>query len=78
MNIYAESADFDRFLEHGKGERKAVIYDQFHNSENIVRHIEGTRQEILAQYIFYRECYPDRSLGLVSEAYYQAIKKQSK
>lgn len=76
MSIYALSAEFDHFLERGKGTRRAIVYDQFNGG--IERCIEGTRQEILAQYIFYRECYPDRSLGLVSEAYYQAIKKQSK
>lgn len=72
-SIYAELANFNDFLEHGKGTRKAVVYDQFHSPEHIVRHVEGTRHEILAQYKFYKECYPDRSLGLTSEEYYQHL-----
>ena len=75
--IYRKQAEFDEFIS-GKSamvkRSKAVVYDQFFGKMKIEPvGLEGTRNEILAQYFFLKECYPDRSLGLVCPEYYQLI-----
>ena len=71
---FAKEAEFEDWLEKGKkGVREAVIYDQYYNGEHIVRYVTGTRQEILDQYIFYKDAYPDKSLGLVCKEYYEQL-----
>lgn len=72
--IHAIEAEFNEWLEKGKGKRKAVVYDQFKHS-GIARHVEGTRKEVLEQYAFYKAAYPHLSLGLVCEEYYNQTKK---
>lgn len=76
MNPYKTEAEFDAFISGLRKKHKtmeAVIYDQYRSEEPIVRHVSGTRKEILAQYAFYKDAYPDRSLGLVSKTYYELL-----
>ncbi len=76
MNPYKTEAEFDAFISGLRKKHKtweAVIYDQYHSDEPIVRHVSGTRNEILAQYAFYKSAYPDRNLGLVSKAFYELL-----
>jgi hypothetical protein len=56
---------------------KRLIYDQFHwrSSDHLEVHVEGTRQQCLEQYKFYKCCFPHDSLGLATEEYYQKLKK---
>ena len=74
--IYRKQAEFNDFMEgHGRVKRsKAVIYDQFKGKMMMepVR-LEGTKKDILAQYRFFKECYPDRSLAIVCPEFYQLI-----
>lgn len=77
MSVYAIEADFNEWLRHGKGTRKAVVYNQ-HGPERVERHVEGTRKEILEQYAFYKDCYPESALGLVCEEYYEYLRRQSR
>lgn len=77
-SIHAIEAEFDKWI---SGEKKnpktmkAVVYDQYgwHSPDQLEQPVTGTRKEILEQYQFYKECYPDKSLGLVCEEYYNSI-----
>lgn len=59
---------------------KYVIYDQFHwlCPDHVERHVEGTKKEILEQYAFYVDCYPNESLGLVPEVEFKKLKESLK
>lgn len=77
--IYKAQADFEAWIS-GKRKKpevmKAVVYDQFgriDNGHGIVYRVSGTRDEVLAQYNFYKSAYPDRSLGLSCEEYFAKI-----
>ena len=74
-SIYAIEAEFDTWISGVKKTpktMKAVVYDQYgHDAWPVM----GTREEILGQYHFYRDCYPEKSLGLASEEYYKHKQK---
>lgn len=74
-DIYRLQGEFEEFI---SGKRKgksvdAVIYDQFGSADDIARYVNGSRKEILESYGFYKDAYPDRSLGLVCKAYYEQL-----
>ena len=54
-----------------------VIYDQFHwlAPDHLVRVVEGTWNDALEQYRFYKAAFPTESLGLVTEEEFQRIKE---
>lgn len=56
---------------------KYVVYDQFHwNQPNhLVRPVTGTKQEVLEQYAFYKDCFPQESLGLLPEKDFNKLKE---
>ena len=75
-DIYRLQGEFEEFI---SGKRKgksidAVIYDQFGSADGIARYVNGSRKEILESYGFYKDAYPDKSLGLVCKAYYERLK----
>ncbi|MBP5714378.1 MAG: hypothetical protein J6X07_06745 [Prevotella sp.] len=78
---YKAQADFDSFISgksgHGKT-RQAVIYDQFGPINETAVTVEGTREEILAQYDFFNTCHPGRSLGLVCPEYFNLLREDRK
>lgn len=75
-DIYMLQGEFDEFISgKGKSGRKveAVIYDQYRCSDHVVRYVSGSRREILESYGFYKDAYPDMSLGLACKEYYQQL-----
>lgn len=81
MKPYKTEAEFDAFISGRSKTHKtweAVIYDQYRSDDPIVRHVKGTRNEILAQYAFFKDAFPDRSLGLVCKEYYQLLTNPKK
>lgn len=78
VNVYIAEAEFDAFISGKSRTHKtydAVVYDQYHRPEPIVRYASGTREEILSQYSFYTTAYPSRHLGLVCKEYYEQLKR---
>ena len=78
-NVYKLNARFNSFISgqnNADERRKAVIYDQYPASKGIVRYTEGTRQEILSQYAFFKACYPNRSLALTCPEYFDTLRIQ--
>ena len=78
---YKAQADFDSFISgkngHGKTQQ-AVIYDQFGPINETAVKVEGTREEILEQYGFFKTCNPGRHLGLVCPEYFELLKQGRK
>ena len=78
---YRTQADFDSFIRgkigHGKT-RQAVIYDQNGPINKTAVKVEGTREEILAQYAFFKTFNPGRHLGLVCPEYFELLRQSRK
>lgn len=70
-------ADFSEWLakDKAKGERSAVIYDQY---GKMSFNVSGTRDDIKGYYDFYRDAYPGISLGIVCPEYYQLLARNWK
>ena len=56
-----------------------VIYDQFHwlAPDHLEVHVSGTKQEILEQYGFFKDCYPDESIALATEEWFDKVKPKT-
>ena len=78
---YRAEALFDSFISgksgHGKT-RQAFIYDQYGPINKTAVKVEGTREEILNQYGFFKTCHPGRYLGLVCPEYFELLKHSRK
>ena len=75
-DIYRLQGEFDEFISgKWKSDRtvEAVIYDQYRCADHVVRYVSGSRREILESYGFYKDAYPDRSLGLACKEYYEQL-----
>ncbi len=57
-----------------------VAYDQFHwcDDDHLEVPLTGTKKEVLEQYCFFKDSFPDRSIGLLKKSEFIKLKDSIK